>query len=92
MGNVSVTTERSIRFLGIDLDNHQNLNLHMRKMFKSASSQITALSTIIIFDMKNFYTSLQNLINWRNYRILCTKIFKTLNNLNFFRNWITDTK
>ena len=63
MGNVSVTTERSIRLLGIDLDNHQNLNLHMRKMFKSASSQITALSTIIIFDMKNFYACLQNLIN-----------------------------
>ena len=73
MGNVSVTTERSIRFLGIDLDNHQNLNLHMRKMFKSASSQITALSTIIqAIAHKKKQTQKQKLVSSTKYTAALT--------------------
>ena len=43
IGTDIVSTEKSLRLLGIHLDNRLNFNLHINIICKSASSQLNAL-------------------------------------------------
>ena len=81
IGNGSVTTEQSVRGLGIDLDNQLNLNLYIRKIFKSAFNHLNALvkrKSFLRFGEEKILTNSFILSNFEYFHLFCLSHLQSL--------------